>query len=413
MASAEIGPSRMRLVGLLGALCMLGPLSIDMYLPAFPQIAGELGASAPQVQLSLTTFIVGLALGQLFVGPLSDSYGRRKPLLIGLTVYIAFSLLCALSPSAYALAGLRLIQAFGVAAGFVVATAVARDMFSGLAMARFMSLLMLVNGLAPVIAPVIGGQVLRLTSWRGTFIVLALIGAVLLVVLLIGLPETHPADRRVQANLLGTLRTFGGLLADRYFLGYALAASFALGALFAYVSGASFVLQNVFGLSPQEFSLVFGVNSLGILLAGLLNTSLTGKIMPRDLLKIGLGMAALGGVGLLTAGLLGAGLPLFLPPLFLITTSVGLLLPNAATLAMSRHPEAAGSASALLGVMQFLVGGLVAPLVGAAGTSSVVPMATVMACMTMSGVLAFALLTRGDKGITAETDDIPAAAVAH
>ena len=217
----------------------------------------------------------------------------------------------------------------------------------------------------------------------------------------------------MPANLLGTLRTFGGLLADRYFLGYALAASFALGALFAYVSGASFVLQNVFGLSPQAFSLVFGINSLGILLAGLLNTWLTGKIMPRDLLKIGLGMAALGGVGLLTAGLMGATLPIFLPPLFLITTSVGLLLPNAATLAMSRHPEAAGSASALLGVMQFLVGGLVAPLVGAAGTSSVVPMATVMACLTMSGVLAFVLLTRGDKGITREMDEVPAAAVAH
>ncbi|HWO62349.1 MAG TPA: multidrug effflux MFS transporter, partial [Umezawaea sp.] len=286
-------------------------MSIDMYLPAFPSMATELGTAAPQIQLSLTTFIIGLALGQLLAGPISDAIGRRKPLLVGLATYITFSLLCAIAPTALALAGLRFIQALGVAAGFVVATAVARDLFSGLAMAKFMSLLMLVNGLGPVIAPVLGGQILRLTSWRGTFLVLAIIGTILLAILAFALPETHKSENRVPANLKGTLKTFGKLLKDRYFLGYALAASFALGSLFAYVSGASFVLQKVFGLSPQQFSLVFGVNSLGILLAGLLNTWLTGRLMPRTLLKAGLTMATTGGLGLLTAGLTNSGLPTF------------------------------------------------------------------------------------------------------
>ncbi|MCS7484428.1 multidrug effflux MFS transporter [Umezawaea endophytica] len=415
MTPTEAGPTRLKLVGLLGALCTLGPMSIDMYLPAFPSMATELEAAAPQIQLSLTTFIIGLALGQLLAGPISDAIGRRKPLLVGLAAYITFSLLCAIAPTALALAGLRFIQALGVAAGFVVATAVARDLFSGLAMAKFMSLLMLVNGLGPVIAPVLGGQVLRLTSWRGTFLVLAIIGAILLTILAFALPETHKPENRVPANLRGTLRTFGKLLRDRYFLGYALAASFALGSLFAYVSGASFVLQKVFGLSPQQFSLVFGVNSLGILLAGLLNTWLTGKLMPRTLLKAGLGMATTGGAGLLAAGVLGGGLLTFLPALFLLTTSVGVLLPNAASLAMNRHPEAAGSASALLGVLQFLAGGLIAPVVGAAGTESVLPMAAVMAGLTIAATLAFTLLTRGDKGITREPDAIPrpAEAAAH
>jgi DHA1 family bicyclomycin/chloramphenicol resistance-like MFS transporter len=397
--------NRNQLVLLLGALCMLGPFSIDMYLPSFPSMAAELGASASQIQLSLTTFIVGLAVGPLFVGPISDAVGRRKPLLIGLSVYAVVSLVCAFAPSANALIGLRLVQGIGVSAGFVVARAIALDRFSGLAMARFMSLLMLVNGLGPVLAPVVGGQVLRLTSWRGTFLVLTALGVLLLVAFLAWLPETHPPSKRQPANLRTTLRVFGGLLTDRVFVGYALAAALALGALFAYVAGSSFVLQNVFGLSPQAFSLVFGLNSAGILTSGLLNTWLTGRIMPRGLLRIGLYLAVVGGLGLLTVAITGGGLALFLPPLFLVTTSVGLLLPNAATLAMSRHAEAAGSASALLGVLQFLIGGLAAPLVGAAGTASVVPMAAVMAGLTVSAALVFVTLARGDVGITALVEE--------
>ncbi|MFE2751782.1 multidrug effflux MFS transporter [Actinosynnema sp. NPDC059335] len=392
--------NRARLVALLGTLCLLGPLSIDAYLPAFPGIAAEFGSTESEIQLSLTTFILGLSAGQLVVGPLSDSWGRRRPLLVGIGSYVVISLVCAVAPSALALSGLRLLQGLGVASGFVIAMAVARDRFEGLAMARFMSLIMLVNSLGPVVAPVLGGQLLRFTSWRGTFVALALIGAALLVALVFGLPETLPRHRRRPANLLLTLKVFGGLLADRKFVGYAVASALALGALFGYVAGASFVLQGVYGLSPQQFSLVFGANSVAIVLAGVLNTRLTGRIMPRPLLTIGLVGAATGGAGLLVGGLVGGGLATFLPPLFVLTMSVGLLMPNAGSLAMARHPEAAGSASAVLGVTTFLVGGLMAPLVGAGGSASVLPMVTVMAASTFLALLTFLTLTRGDLGIT-------------
>lgn len=399
--------NRARLVALLGALCMLGPLSIDMYLPAFPAIAREFGAADSQVQLSLTAFIIGLSAGQLLVGPLSDSWGRRRPLLVGIGSYAAVSFFCAFASGAPALSGLRLLQGLGVAAGFVIAMAVARDRFEGLAMARFMSLMMLVNSLGPVVAPVLGGQLLRFTSWRGTFVALGVIALVLLVALAFGLPETLPKSKRRPANLLLTIKVFGGLLADRKFLGYALASALALGSLLAYVAGGSFVLQSVFGLTPQQFSLVFGANSVAILLAGLLNTRLTGRVMPRPLLKIGLAGCAVGGVGLLVGGLVGGGLATFLPPLFVLTMSVGLLMPNAGALAMSRHPEAAGSASAVLGVLTFMVGGLMAPLVGAGGSASVLPMVTVMASASVLAVILFATMTRGDIGITRDPEPTP------
>lgn len=405
--------NKARLVALLGTLCCLGPLSIDTYLPAFPEMAREFGTTEPQIQLSLTTFIIGLSVGQLLVGPLSDSWGRRRPLLVGLGGYVVISFVCALAPSALAFAGLRLLQGLGVAAGFVVATAIARDRFEGLAMARFMSLLMLVNGMGPVLAPVLGGQLLRFTSWRGTFVALGLLALVLLVLLAFGLPETLPKEKRRPADLLLTLKVFGGLLGDRKFVGYVLASALALGSLFAYVAGASFVLQDVFGLSAQQFSYVFAANSVAIFLAGVVNTRLTGRVMPRPLLKTGLAGAAVGGVGLVAGALLDGGLATFLPPLFVLTVSVGLLMPNASTLAMSRHPEAAGSASAVLGVLTFLVGGLMAPLVGAGGSASLLPMVTVMgSAAVLAGVL-FAILTRGDVGITREGEAPAPAPAAH
>ncbi|MBW4720090.1 multidrug effflux MFS transporter [Saccharothrix obliqua] len=403
--------NRAKLVVLLGTLCSLGPLSVDTYLPAFPAIAREFGVGDSPVQLSLTTFIIGLSVGQLVIGTLSDSWGRRRPLLIGIGAYVVVSLVCAVAPDAYALAGLRLLQGLGVAAGFVVSLAVARDRFEGLAMARFMSLLMLVNGLGPVVAPVLGGQLLRFTSWRGTFVALAAIALVLLVAAAAWLPETLPRDKRRPADLGSTLRVFRGLLADRRFVGYALAAALSLGALFAYVAGSAFVLQGVFGLSPQTFSLVFAANSVAIFLAGLLNTALTGRVLPKSLLRTGLVTGALGGLGLLGGALAGGGLVAFLVPLFAVTVSVGLLMPNAASLALARHPEAAGSASSVLGVTQFLLGGLLAPLVGAAGSASVLPMVSVMSVATVLALVLGLVLTRGDAGIT-EADPEPASASA-
>ncbi|MGW1678160.1 Bcr/CflA family multidrug efflux MFS transporter [Saccharopolyspora sp. NPDC002376] len=387
-------PNRTKYVLILGGLSAFGPLSIDMYLPAFPEIAAELGTGASQVQLSLTACTLGLALGQLVAGPLSDTYGRRRPLLVGLVVFTLASLLCAIAPSAYALAGLRLVQGLGGAAGIVIARAVVRDMYSGVAMARFFSLLMLVNGLAPILAPLIGGQLLRVTSWRGVFLALGLIGALLLAATAFGVRETLPAESRRPGNLGETLRTFRALLGDRVFVGYSLSAALAFAAMFAYISGSSFVLQDVFGMSPQTFSLVFGINSLGIILVGQLNARLVDRAEPRRLLAIGLGVNALGGVAVAVSALVGAGLVGLLPALFLVVSSIGMVSPNATALALSGHPETAGSASALLGVMQFSAGALAAPLVGSAGTDTALPMGLVMGALSLAAVLVFVVLAR-------------------
>lgn len=385
---------RTKYVLVLGALSAFGPLSIDMYLPAFPAIASELNAGASQVQLSLTACTVGLAFGQLVAGPLSDTFGRRRPLLIGLVVFTLTSLLCAVATSAYALAGLRLVQGLGGAAGIVVARAVVRDLCSGVAMARFFSLLMLVGGLAPILAPLIGGQMLRVTSWRGVFLVLGVIGVVLLVATAFGVRETLPTESRRPGSLGSTLRTFAGLLGDRAFVGYSLSAALAFAAMFAYISGSSFVLQDVYGMSPQLFSVVFGVNSLGIVLVGQLNGRLVARVAPSRLLAIGLGINAVGGVAVAVSAAFGLGLPGLLPAFFLVASSVGMVFPNATALALSGHPETAGSASALLGVMQFLAGGVAAPLVGSVGTGTALPMGVVMGALSLSAVVVFLALTR-------------------
>ncbi|MGW3468332.1 Bcr/CflA family multidrug efflux MFS transporter [Saccharopolyspora sp. NPDC000995] len=385
---------RVKYVLVLGALSAFGPLSIDMYLPAFPAIASELNAGASQVQLSLTACTVGLAFGQLVAGPLSDTFGRRRPLLIGLAVFTLTSLLCAVATSAYALAGLRLVQGLGGAAGIVVARAVVRDLCSGVAIVRFFSLLMLVGGLAPILAPLIGGQMLRVTSWRGVFLVLGVIGVVLLVATAFGVRETLPTESRRPGSLGSTLRTFAGLLGDRAFVGYSLSAALAFAAMFAYISGSSFVLQDVYGMSPQLFSVVFGVNSLGIVLVGQLNGRLVARVAPSRLLAIGLGINAVGGVAVAVSAAFGLGLPGLLPAFFLVASSVGMVFPNATALALSGHPETAGSASALLGVMQFLAGGVAAPLVGSAGTGTALPMGVVMGALSLSAVVVFLALTR-------------------
>ncbi|WP_051835590.1 multidrug effflux MFS transporter, partial [Streptomyces sp. NRRL S-481] len=259
---------RARLALLLGSLSAFGALTIDMYLPAMPSMAHQLHTSAPLVQMTLTAFVVGLALFQVIVGPLSDAWGRRRPLLAGMALYLAGSLWCALAPTVgYLIAG-RILQSLGAAAGTVLARAIVRDLFSGTAMTRFFSTLMVVNGVAPVVAPVIGGQLLALTTWRAVFLVLAAVGAVLLLAVVFALPESLPDAKRAPAHLRATLRTFRTLVTDLHYLRYVLAAALMFAAVFAYISGSSFVLQDAYGLTAQRFSLVFGLNGLGIVLLG-------------------------------------------------------------------------------------------------------------------------------------------------
>nr|WP_031465933.1 Bcr/CflA family multidrug efflux MFS transporter [Sciscionella sp. SE31] len=380
--------TRIRFALILGALTAFAPLSIDMYLPALPALRNEFHSSESLVQLTLTACVIGLGVGQLIAGPLSDSLGRRRPLLVGLGIYALASLACAFAPSVPALIGLRLVQALAGSAGLVIARAVVRDLFSGKAMAKFFSMLMLVNGLAPILAPVLGGQLLRVTTWRGVFVVLTVVGVLLLAATVFTLPETLPRERRGAGKVSATLRTYLRLVTDRGLLSCVLVAGISFGALFTYVSSSSFVLQSGYHLSPQQFSFVFGANSIGIVLFGQLNGRLVGRFSPRALLGTGLGISAVAGVLLVLAVLFGAGLAVVLVPMWVSVSSVGMIMPNASTLALSDYPDSAGSASALLGFGQFLIGGVTAPVIGLGGANPL-PMAASICGFALIALLVY------------------------
>ncbi|MRN54127.1 multidrug effflux MFS transporter [Paenibacillus monticola] len=397
---AATGPTRkqrLQLALILGAIATIGPLSIDMYLPALPALAVHFGTTAAFVQLSLTLFLLGLASGQLIAGPLSDVYGRRRPLLIGMLIYAISSLLCAFSPSIGLLVVLRFIQGLAGSVGVVISRAAVRDLYSGSELTRFFSLLMIVNGLGPIVAPVIGGQLLRLTTWQGVFVVLCIVGILFFVTILLRLPETLPKDRRSKSGIKGTLSTFRILLGNRKFMGYALSQGFVTAAMFAYISGSSFVLQNIFGVSPQIYSLIFAMNGLGIILTGQLAGRLSGRLGEEKLLISGLLLSTLGGLLLLVTILVGGGLLPILICLFAVVSSVGLVGTTSFSLAMQDQGETAGSASALLGLLPLLLGGCVAPLVGLGGGETALPMAIVIAAAGTCSILSYKLLVRGGK----------------
>lgn len=359
-----------RTVLLLGLLTTLGPLSLDLYLPGFPVIARDLHTSPSRVQLTLTACLVGLAVGQLVVGPLSDRFGRRRPLLVAIAVYVVGSVLCAVAPSVSTLVAARLLQGVAGSAGVVSARAVARDLHSGPALARLFATLLLVTGLAPILGPSLGAEVLRLTSWHGMFLVLAGIGAALGVAVLLLLPETLPPAARHPGGVLETMRTFRRLLGDRQFVGYALTAGFVLGAMFGYISGSSFVLQEVYGLSPQQFSFVFAANAIGLITMSQVSANRVRTVPAQRLLQAGVVLSATGGLSLLVDVLTGASLSWVLVSLFLVVLSVGVVSPNATALALADHPAVAGSAAALLGLGQYAIGCVLAPLTGLSGKTS-------------------------------------------
>jgi DHA1 family bicyclomycin/chloramphenicol resistance-like MFS transporter len=326
---------------------------------------------------------------------LSDSLGRRLPLLIGVAGYALASLFCALAPSAALLVALRCLQGITGGAGIVIARAVVRDMYSGSAAARYFSRLILIMGLAPILAPVIGGQALRFTSWHGIFVILSVIALLLFAGAFLGLPETLPAGRRRAGGLAPTVQTFGRLARDRSFIGFALAGGLAFGAMFAYIAGSPFVLQGIYHVSPQTFSVIFALNALGFVITSQVNGTLVGRIEPSVLMRVGL-LTSLTGALVLTLVILFAGRSLIplLPPLFLLVAAIGFIVPNATALALSRHPEAAGTGSALLGVIQSGIGAIGAPLVGVAGISTALPMVAVIGTCSVCANLAI-LLKRG------------------
>lgn len=365
----------------LGGLTATPPLAMDMYLPSLPEVTRSLHAPAATVQLTLTACLLGMALGQLVVGPMSDKWGRRRPLLTGLAVYVVATALCALAPTVEALVAFRLAQGLAGAAGIVIARAVVRDLYDGVAMARFFSTLMLVSGVAPIVAPLIGGQILRVTDWRGVFLVLTVVGLLLGGLVWARLPETLPAGERHGGGVAEALHSMRRLLADLPFSGFMLAGGFAFAALFAYIAASPFVIQEIYGASPQTFSLLFGLNSVGLVAVGQINGKvLVGRVSLEKVLGIGLAVviAAATALLLMATGVFGeTGLVPVAAALFVLMSAMGVTLPNAQALALMRTRHAAGSASALLGTTSFLIGAVASPLVGIAGEHSAVPMAVV------------------------------------
>jgi DHA1 family bicyclomycin/chloramphenicol resistance-like MFS transporter len=368
LAESPTGAARIRTILVLGALIALGPLTIDMYLPALPALGSDLGASESAVQLTLTGTLIGLGLGQLVIGPLSDAYGRRLPLIAGTIVHIAASLLCLIAPNVAVLGVLRTLQGVGAAATMVVAMAVVRDLFTGRAAATVLSRLMLVMGTAPILAPSIGAAVLLTGSWRGVFAVLATLGFALLLVAIFLLKETLPPERRRTSSFRPVLSTYKMLVTDRQFVVLALVAALGMSALFSYVSGSSFVLQDQFGLNQQQFGLVFALGAVALIGASQMNVVLLNRWTERQIVFGALGGALVFGTVLIVLAVSGVGgLFGFLVPLLLVLAAIGFVLPNAPALALSRHGEAAGTAAALLGATQFGLGALIAPVVGVLG----------------------------------------------
>jgi DHA1 family bicyclomycin/chloramphenicol resistance-like MFS transporter len=389
------------MIVVLGVMVALGPLTIDMYLPALPKIADDLAVSSSVVQLTLTGTLAGLALGQLIVGPLSDSLGRRRPLMAGIVLHIAASVLCMLAPNLAVLGLARVLQGAGAAAAMVVAIAVVGDLFAESAAATVLSRLMLVLGVAPVVAPSLGAAVLLHGSWHWVFAALVVLAGVLLGVAALGLPETLPPSHRRPLRVRGIAATYAELLRDRRFVILVLVAALGMSGLFAYIAGASFVLQGTYGLDQQSFALVFGAGAVALIGATQFNVVLLRRFSPQTITLWALAAALLAGgvfVGLSVADV--GGLAGFVAPVWAILGAMGLVIPNAPAVALSRHPDAAGTAAALLGAAQFGLGAAVAPLVGVLGNDELA-LSVVMAVSVLVALLA--LLAVGVS--TSDNDD--------
>ena len=360
----------------LGLMTAMAPLSTDMYLPALPTMQLDMGISASLAQMTLTMTMLGMALGQIFAGPFSDRYGRKGPLTIGMLVFTLTTVGCVLAENINIFLFFRFMAGFAGASGIVIARAIARDVCEGPELTKFFAMLMMVNGLAPILAPVIGGQILLFTSWRGVFVMLVLVGIFQLLATLM-YQETLPVAKRIP-GLKDSFAKFPQLLKDRYFLGHCLVQCFVFGAFFSYLAGSSFIFQNIFHVSPQTYSLIFGGIGAGLLLSGMLPARLAGRVPDEKLLHVSLVLPLLGSVLLFIAFYFQAGMAIILPVLFLTIVPLSVMGAASFSLALSRQGKNAGSASALIGFFSMILGGCMMPLVGIAGENTALPMCVIM-----------------------------------
>ena len=384
-----------RLAVILGALTAMGPLAIDMYLPALPTIARDLETSAAAVQVSLAVYFVGIALGQAFYGPLSDRWGRKPALYFGLTLFLVSSIGCALVDSVESLVVLRFLQALGGCAPLVVPRAVVRDYFDQQESARMLSVLILVMGLAPILAPLVGGQLLVNFGWRSVFWLLAGYGLFWLAIVFFFLPESLPAARRQRQRLSEVLRIYAGLMRDRAYMGYVLSGGLIFSGLLAYIAGSPFIFIELFDVPPERFGLFFGANAVGIIGASQVNRWLARRIDAHRIVSFVLPVAMTAGLVLLLDAYTGfGGFAGILVPLFCFIACHGFVMPNTTALAMAPHGKVAGSASALLGTLQFVLGATAGALVGLLGNGTAVPFAGVIAACGTAAVVIYQTLPR-------------------
>ncbi|WP_235928990.1 multidrug effflux MFS transporter [Marisediminicola senii] len=378
----------------LGALVALGPFTIDLYLPAFPVIESDLGVSQAAIQLTLTATTVGFALGQLIVGPLSDKVGRRLPLILATVLHIGASIGVAMAPDILWVGVFRVLQGVGAAAGAVVAMAMVRDLFGGQPLVRMLSRLALVTGLAPILAPVIGSQLLLVLDWRGVFYFLTAYGVLVFLAAVFFIVETLPKERRTEPGHSSAGARYKAIFSDRIFVGVALIGGMSFSGLFAYLSSSPFLFQDVYGLDAQQYGMLFAINSVGIVIGTQTAARLTRVIGPQWILAGSTAVMLVASISIVILDMAGAGLFGILVPLWFFITAVGFGFPMVQVLALVNHGREAGTAASVLGALNFGLAGLISPIVGLFGITDAVPMGIVMASTSAVAVAALWLIVR-------------------
>jgi MFS transporter, DHA1 family, multidrug resistance protein len=392
---------QVRFALLLAVFCALGPFTVDMYLSSFPEIMKFFGTNASMVQASLTSALLGLSLGQIVIGPLSDVHGRRKPLLFSMILFFISSVGCAISPNVEVFILLRFIQGFSASAGLVIARAIVRDLYNGVELTKFFALLTTITSVTPLLSPLAGSAVISFTSWVGVFIVTGIVGIYLTIMTVWKVKETLPIENRISSDFKVSVKNYKTLLQDRKFMGYGLASGILFGGCFAYISGSPFIYQNIYGVSPQMFSILFALNGISLMLGAQFVKRLAGRTTPHTIFQIGLLSSLISSIAVLIVVLSHGPLAALVFSLFLSNASLGIVGPISFTLAIESQGHMAGSASALLGILPFLLGSITSPLVGMAGEYSAIPLGVIIFATSLLAVFFNAVLIKNGKPVPA------------
>ncbi len=402
--NSKTNKHQVRFALLLAVFCALGPFTVDMYLSSFPQIMEFFDTNASMVQASLTSALLGLSLGQIVIGPLSDVHGRRKPLLFSMILFLISSIGCAISPNVEFFIVLRFIQGFSASAGLVIACAIVRDLYDGVELTKFFALLTTITSVTPLLSPLAGSAVISFTSWIGVFIVTGIVGIYLTIMTVWKVKETLSIENRIASDFKEIFKNYKTLLQDRNFMGYGLASGILFGGCFAYISGSPFIYQNIYGVSPQMFSILFALNGISLMLGAQLVKRLAAKTNPHNIFLIGLLSSFISSLAVLIVVLSHGPLAALVISLFLSNVALGIVGPISFTLAIESQGHIAGSASALLGIMPFLLGSITSPLVGMAGEYSAIPLGVIIFTTSLLAVFFNVVLIKNGKTVTASKE---------